>query len=552
VNNKQLHKQKITAVQGPSRRIYALIFILLILGFSAFFFRFSYYNPSETGVGDTIWRLTIQVIFDAPEEPITLSVSQPLDTQYARVVAQKFYHPDMRIRRTGTIKDENKEILIRTNRAGLAELKAEYIVQVTQERSWKSASAKAVTLSADRREKLLQAEDEAINKEILSILFHMTRDGIDKSELLNRIFRYVHEKIVDDPSGHNNDIPSVLRTKRASVLGRARLMVALCRAANFPSRLVAGFILKEHLTPPLHFWIEVFHDDKWQPYGPTNGHTMELPVNYLPLKRDDSNIIKYPDTLKPTIFYRIEIDKDHHNLLKTDSRGLLDIVNFMRLPLTTRSVLAILLLLPLGVLVNTLFRHVIGIRTFGAVSPALLALSVIHAGWTAAFILATIVAAIGLTGRSVIPGKPERLPRFTMMITLVSLSMLLSISVMDFLQIEPEGETALLPVVVMTMLVDRVYTVTDESGVRIAMTRLFWTFIVGLICYFILQMELLGHYLLQYPELHFGTLALALLLGSYKGKKLSSLPFFKWLSEPRQYKAGSKKKFPQPENETTN
>jgi hypothetical protein len=39
--------------------------------------------------------LTIQVIFDAPEEPVTLRVSQPLDTQYARVVAQKFYHPNM-------------------------------------------------------------------------------------------------------------------------------------------------------------------------------------------------------------------------------------------------------------------------------------------------------------------------------------------------------------------------------------------------------------------------------------------------------------------------
>jgi hypothetical protein len=117
--------------------------------------------------------------------------------------------------------------------------------------------------------------------------------------------------------------------------------------------------------------------------------------------------------------------------------------------------------------------------------------------------------------------------------------MMLSISVVDYLQIEPEGETALLPVVVMTMLVDRVYTVTDESGLRIAIIRLFWTFIVGLICYFILQMELVGHYLLQYPELHVGTLVLALLLGSYKRKKLSSLHFFRWLREPKKQEAGS-------------
>lgn len=538
MSDDQLPDRAETAEQGVSRRIYILVLVLLVLGASILFARFTYLGESGLTGGDTLWRLTMQIKLEAPKEPVTFRISHPLDTRHAKVVAQKLYHPGMRIRRSGTKANTRGEILARTIRPGHTVLQSEFIIWAAKSPFLKTP-IKPVQLQADESEPLLQPEAEATNQQVQALLDQLIQEGVEQYGLLSRIHRYVHEAFTDDARFLNDDLSSVIKTKRATALGRARLMAALCRAAGYPTRLVSGFILKESTSARPHYWVEAFDNGYWLPYDPANGHALQLPANYLTVTRGDGDIIKFPPEVKPSISYQVAIDTNHRDLLPTGNRGILDIVNFIRLPITTRYVLALLLLLPLGALVNTFFRHIIGVRTFGAVTPALLALSVIHADLVTALILVIIVGAIGLTGRSVVPGKPDRLPRFTLMITLVALSMVLGMSILDYFQLQPEGQSVLLPVVVMTMLVDRFYTVMDESGKRIASIRLLWTFLVGLVCYFILQMESLGHLLLQYPELHFITFALALLLSIYKGKKLSGTTFFRWLREPKKGHPGT-------------
>jgi hypothetical protein len=85
--------------------------------------------------------------------------------------------------------------------------------------------------------------------------------------------------------------------------------------------------------------------------------------------------------------------------------------------------------------------------------------------------------------------------------------------------------------------VDRFYTAVDDNGPMIALRRLAWTMFLAFICYFIMRREDLGYLILSYPETHFFTLAAALLLSVYKGKKISDLKMFAWIKEPAKPEA---------------
>ena len=107
---------------------------------------------------------------------------------------------------------------------------------------------------------------------------------------------------------------------------------------------------------------------------------------------------------------------------------------------------------------------------------------------------------------------------------------------MDYFSISPAGHVLLLPIIILTSLVDRLYKTLDEDGIKIALIRLVWTAIVGSGCYFILLQEQLGHLILAYPEIHLITIALVILLANYKYRKLSDFRYFAWLAEPRKVK----------------
>ena len=112
----------------------------------------------------------------------------------------------------------------------------------------------------------------------------------------------------------------------------------------------------------------------------------------------------------------------------------------------------------------------------------------------------------------------------------------MSVSVLNYFQINQSGNIVLLPVIILTSLVDRIYKTIDNNGLSIAINRLLWTFMIAFLCLPIIQFETLGQLILQYPEIHFTTLALILMISLYKGKHLVNLSFFKLFDEPETTK----------------
>ena len=159
----------------------------------------------------------------------------------------------------------------------------------------------------------------------------------------------------------------------------------------------------------------------------------------------------------------------------------------------------------------------------------------VYTDWRTATIIFIIVVIIGLGGRSLLPGlKLMQVPRLSVVFTLVALTMALTLSFLDFIHFSPSGLVVLLPLVVLTNIIDRAYTVADESGIRNALLRFGWTVVVAFVCVFIFRWQLPGQFLIAYPELHLITLALIIALGLYDGRKLPDFPAFHFFIEDRK------------------
>lgn len=517
------------------------IILLVVVGISSVVLR-TFWNKKAGGVSyDRVWQLSFDFQFYSNEPGEVVYIALPAESAKIRLLSQKFIFPGMRQARLKEKTGKIREAVFQVNRRGNLYLKAEFQVHASpKEHLWKDTEKEV--LSADDRDIYLRQEPEIqIESQLVADLFkkHFV-DETDKKKLVESIADFCENRIVTVSDEGSSDAVGALTRHKATAIGRARAMIALFRMAKIPARLITGFVLAELPNAQPHYWVEILWDKKWAPFDPENGYRFELPHHFLAVRRGGSEILRVKEGSRPVSTYTITHVSFPVGLSGQVEKNLMEVFDLSRLPVSAQSSLIMLLLLPLGALITTFFRNVIGIQTFGTFSPTLLALATVYADWRTATIIFTIVIVVGIAGRSLLPGlKLMKIPRLSMVFTVVAMTMAITVSLLDYLHFNPAGHVVLLPLVVLTTIIDRVYSVSDEDGVRIALQRLGWTLVVALTCFLLFQWQPLGRLLVVYPELHFITLAMLLLLGLYNQKKLSDVPHFHFLAETKKNKVKS-------------
>jgi hypothetical protein len=144
-----------------------------------------------------------------------------------------------------------------------------------------------------------------------------------------------------------------------------------------------------------------------------------------------------------------------------------------------------------------------------------------------------VVVTIGLFGRSIL----ERLrllmvPRLAIILTMVVLCVVFTLSTLYYLFPTISAQAVLLPMVIMTMLIERFHVTMEEDGAVYAGKLLLGTALVAMLCYAVLRWPDMGNYVLIYPEAHFFTIAVFILLGRYAGYRVTELWRFRDLIGP--------------------
>lgn len=521
-----------------------LIIVLLVAGIGMMSIRDLAMKEESIPTGDSSWLLNIRADFSTNTPKTTLYLSPPHSTPFAHVFSQNFIHPNLSVRKPTTGKTQKRNISIIAQEPGSYYLDVEFKLHFSSVARW-SSPPDIMPLSAEHREKYL-TEEEGIQvndiylKNTLKVL---TEEHTDKNMLLNRIFDFVYNSISMSRHNRNNDAISTIRSAQGTTLGRAHTMIALCRAGNLPARLVTGFVFQHPVSNKPHHWVEVYIDGQWQPFDPLNGHAGSLPPSYIPMNKIKPAIIMTTadEQLKNLVVkYELSQQQLPPGMLKGHEKRVSDIFELSRLSLSMQTTLATLFLLPLGALFTTFTRNFLGIRSYGTFTPTLLALAAVYTDWFTAVMIFSLIAIFGVAGRFVLAdSKITRVTRLSIVFTLAAISMSLGVSILDYFQLVTEGHVVLLPIVILTTLVDRIYTVADETGIRNSIIRLGWTVFVGLGCFLILIQEHIGYFFLQHPEAHFITIAMMLMTTLYKGRKFTDFRYITWLTETRDKKTSS-------------
>lgn len=511
-----------------------LVLFLLSVGIILIILHIVLKSDEAVPAGDSVWQITLSATVKQGKDKSDLHMAIPQDSANIHIASVTFEHPNFNLKRVTQKKRNQREIIATPTKAGEITFSAEYKVHVSNAKRWQDAFNKPVNLSPESLLQYLSTPSGLSMEDVeISGILKDLHDVSDNSESLTRnIFTYVNQEIISDSSSVFESSEKILESRRANAVGKARLMVLLSRISNIPARIVTGVIVKEMLDMHEHYWVEVYLNKRWVSFDPTIGLEKDLPPNYLKLTVD-SDLIAFLDDGTPV---EVTIDSIQvptpAGLLGTGDRKVFDILDLSRLSLSTQFMLATLLLLPIGALITSFFRQMIGILTYGTFTPSLLAMATIHAEWLTVIVVVLIVIAVGFGSRTALPEKMARVPRLSIILTIVAIGMVFSISIMDYYQLNPNPAVILLPIIVLTGMVDRFYATTDESGILAALYRLVWTFIVTAFCFIVFIIEPIQQLVLSYPEIHFFTIALILLISIYKGKKLCSLPYCQWLRGP--------------------
>ena len=515
----------------PKKSVLWLIAILVFSSITIISCRVLFFGGDTLAGDDRLWRLSINISTKAITNKTTVKIHPPFDTPHIRTIQRNLSYPGFKVRKSPDEQKYKRNLFIVANDKGEQSISAEYLLHLSQTQL--SLLKNNIELTNSKRESFLLDNTE------MQIKSYTVKDELNKllnSEpnqdiLINNIYTLLKTFPLYLGKKESN-VPQILTRKKATIYEKSITMVALCRAAGIPARLVSGLVLKDDIDPQPHYWVEVYQDNQWLSYDIHFGYKKTVPINYLPLLLNKKNIVQIDNGIDNKIEYDLEPEFNHPYIRKKEKSQFASVFDLTRLPLDTRNDLALLLLLPLGALITALFRQLIGVSSYGVFTPTLLALALVYANIITTLIVFIVIVSLAVGGRSFFPTTLTRIPRLSILFTLIAVILTMSVSVLDYFNIEQGEKVILLPTIILTSLVDHFYRAIEDKGLKIATTRMVWTIFIALICLPIIQFETLGHFILQYPEIHLNTLALFLLISLYKGKHLIKLPIINFFSEP--------------------
>ena len=513
--------------------------ILIVLAFVSIGIRSVLETPQNVPQGDSIWELHWDFQFTKANQGAVVRLAVPLDNKFSQIFEQNIALQGMRIRKSRMSKSGTREIVAYVTRQQDVAIAIDYTLHLSPAGIPQYVANKKLLSTEQRQLYLSSTETLPASQESIIDRVHAISNGTEvPTSVIDALFSYCQQRIKTQLIGGKSNVLAIVSNGEANALGKARLLTTLARAARIPARIVMGVKLEETTKFVPHYWVEIYDNNQWWAYDPTEGYEKTVPYNYLAIQKNGESVISLTQGMKVTNESLEITQRDiKADSFKNAGTRLMDILDLDRLSISTRLTLAFLLLLPLGALLTVFLRQILGLEFYGTFTPTFFALAFSNVGWQTGGILLCLVMLVGLFGLSVTPWLGlNRLARLTMVFTVVAIALIFSVSLMVYYGLAPDGNIVLLPIVILTFTIDRIYRLIDSEGFKIAVIRLIWTLIVAAMIAAILQMDLLGLWLLKYPEAHLVTIALVILISQYKGAMWLRVLGLHWMLEPPKTK----------------
>jgi hypothetical protein len=367
----------------------------------------------------------------------------------------------------------------------------------------------------------------------------------NKLSSIKKAFFYVSEEI--RLSQKTQSITEALALGTGSTNTKSRIFNYLMRSLEVPSRIGVGIQLEKDpaLRPAKNlyrvtFFNELYINGSWYQIDLQKKVLGPLPESFIVLTSDIEFLELSLKKLQNLSIYAIPLRTNRYDskiysdeLKRSDS--LFYTFSLYSLPISAQMSMYIILLLPLGAVMISFFRNIVGFSTFGIFTPALLTIFFIETNFVFAIIFFALVVFLGFFQR-ILLDKLYLLavPRISILLTFVIIAYMLFILInQNVIEISGAGSGILsyFPVVIITILIERFSIDFIEEGAWNTFKKLAGTITISIVCYFILTFKILQQFLFTNPEFLLWTIAMNLIIGNYKGYRLSEFFRFRELSK---------------------
>jgi hypothetical protein len=310
---------------------------------------------------------------------------------------------------------------------------------------------------------------------------------------------------------------------------RLKVSRQLLFLAGYESREAHGVPLIEARRDARSFsWLEIKTDDGWQPFD-VNAAQYQAPPGYFAWWRGETDLIRSEGVSATSLLLSVApVDRPDAITTTADPDSLLGRLSFESLSAESQAVFRGLLLLPLGALIISFLRCVIGLQTFGTFMPVLIALAFRETGLWMGLALFTGVIAIGLLARAIFDSlRLLIVPRLSATLTLVIIIVVLCAALLDSWSFPSAMHVALFPIVILTMTIERMAILWDEIGALKSIRQGVLSLFAASLVFLVIQDPNVEYLFFVFPELLLVVLGMLIILGRYSGFRLIELYRFR-------------------------
>ncbi|MCR9094808.1 MAG: UUP1 family membrane protein [bacterium] len=333
-------------------------------------------------------------------------------------------------------------------------------------------------------------------------------------------------------TGRTDDPILTLRDREGNDVGRERLLVAMLRRAEIPARLVRGLELDEPRAAE-RVWAEVWVDG-WVALSATRRFVGSAPLDYLALSTADRPLVS-GNALRSIDYefaaIRERLSPQELATLMMPSEGVFEKISLHRLPVGLQAGLRLLLLMPLGALILTLLRNVVGLPSYGTFMPMLIALALRGTGLGIGLALILLVLLIGVAGRLLVTKLRLLLvPRLSFLLCVV----VASVTAMALIGFDYDDRNfyagLVFPIVILTMLIERFSITLSEEGFQPAAVRAGSSVLLAIMLYPLFSSAIVEHVMFSFPEWILVVMGVLVWLGGYTGYRVTDVIRFRSLA----------------------
>ncbi len=297
---------------------------------------------------------------------------------------------------------------------------------------------------------------------------------------------------------------------------------------------MAGVTLGKGAEQRPHYWVEAWVYGHWLPLCPFHGYFGRLPPTYLVFGFGDRPLVRGRHVKDLDYAFLVErVAAPDPGAGASPLRRVFAALSLYLLPPAERRLVEVLLLLPLAALIICVFRNLIGLSSFGLFAPALIGLAFHDLHSLPGILVFVTILLVGWLLRRVLDYYHLlQVPRVALMLTLIMIVLIACIVASNRFGAPATRYISLFPVVILTGMVERFWTLETEDSTAASFKTLFQTMLISTVIALVLGRPAVVQHFFRYPETLGLVMAAQLLIGRYTGYRLTELFRFRDFLRP--------------------